>query len=264
MVGARGSCRVLGIDPGLTRLGYGVVEEARGKLTELAAGTFETSPEMAAPARLLLTFERLTELIAHWAPDAVAVERVFFKVNARTAVPAMQAAGVALLAAARSRTDVYEYPPLEVKRGIAGTGTATKEQVRFMVDQLVGSRRSSAAGAGERRRGPDTTDALAVAICHLHARRLKAIGGMEGIAGASVGALSRTAAAGLEVPLESGQPRSAGSGARDRPGLQEVVRGGSNGGMQEGLREAIERAVRRDARQGSGEIVGKARQGGGR
>jgi crossover junction endodeoxyribonuclease RuvC len=208
MVGARGSYRVLGIDPGLTRLGYGLVEEDRGKLAELAAGTFESTPEMATAGRLLLTFERLTDLLAHWEPDAVAVERVFFKVNARTAVPAMQAAGVALLAAARSGADVFEYPPLEVKRGVAGTGTATKEQVRFMVEQLVGSR---AAGQGTRR-GPDTTDALAVAICHLHARRIKSLGA-PGVA-----------------PLTL-------QGARD-----------GRDGIQEGLREAIERAVQRDAR----------------
>lgn len=221
MVGARGSCRVLGIDPGLTRLGYGVVEEARGKLTELAAGTFETPPEMATPGRLLVTFERLTDLIAHWAPDAVAVERVFFKVNARTAVPAMQAAGIALLAAARSGAEVYEYPPLEVKRGIAGTGTATKEQVRFMVDHLVGSGDSGPGG----RRGPDTTDALAVAICHLHARRIKALGGLGGLQG----------------PQRSWPAAQAPGGA---------VPGGSDGGLQPGLRRAIERAVQRDAQEG--------------
>jgi crossover junction endodeoxyribonuclease RuvC len=165
----RGPYRVLGIDPGLTRLGYGVVEEAGGMLAELAAGTFESSPEAATAGRLLLVFERLSGLLAHWKPDAVAVERVFFKLNARTAVPAMQAAGVALLASARSGADVQEYTPLEVKQAVAGTGTASKEQVRFMVERLVGSRRSE--------RGPDTTDALAVAICHLHSRRIRALEG---------------------------------------------------------------------------------------
>lgn len=165
----RGPYRVLGIDPGLTRLGYGVVEEAGGTLAELAAGTFESSPEAATAGRLLLVFERLTGLLAQWEPDAVAVERVFFKVNARTAVPAMQAAGVALLAAAHSGADVQEYTPLEVKQAVAGTGTASKEQVRFMVERLVGSRRPG--------RGPDTTDALAVAICHLHSRRIRALEG---------------------------------------------------------------------------------------
>jgi crossover junction endodeoxyribonuclease RuvC len=228
MAGARGSCRVLGIDPGLTRLGYGVVEEARGQLAELAAGTFETSPETPTPTRLLLTFERLTDLIVRWAPDAVAVERVFFKVNARTAVPAMQAAGVALLAAARSGAEVFEYPPLEVKRGIAGTGTATKEQVRFMVDQLVGP-----GGSGERgRRGPDTTDALAVAICHLHARRLR------GLQGGSRGG------------VQTGPPGSV-------PGVPAT-------GLPEGLRAAIERAVLRDARNGRPGTVRGTAEGSGR
>lgn len=172
----RGHYRVLGIDPGLTRMGYGVVEEAGGQLAELGAGTFETSPEAATAGRLLLVFERLTDLITHWGPDAVAVERVFFKVNARTAVPAMQAAGVALLAAARSGTDVQEYTPLEVKQGVAGTGTASKDQVRFMVERLIASP-GPEHGRGGRGRGPDTTDALAVAICHLHTRRIRALEG---------------------------------------------------------------------------------------
>ena len=169
----RGPYRVLGIDPGLTRMGYGVLEESGGRLAELAAGTFETSPEAATAGRLLLVFERLTGLIAHWAPDAVAVERVFFKVNARTAVPAMQAAGVALLAAARSGTAVQEYTPLEVKQGVAGTGTASKDQVRFMVERLI----ASPGPEGGRGRGSDTTDALAVAICHVHARRIRDLEG---------------------------------------------------------------------------------------
>jgi crossover junction endodeoxyribonuclease RuvC len=158
-------------------MGYGVVEEAGGRLAELAAGTFETSPEAATAGRLLLVFERLTDLIAHWGPDAVAVERVFFKVNARTAVPAMQAAGVALLAAARSGTAVREYTPLEVKQGVAGTGTASKDQVRFMVERLIALPRQEEGRVG-RGRGPDTTDALAVAICHVHTRRIRALEGI--------------------------------------------------------------------------------------
>lgn len=166
----RGPYRVLGIDPGLTRMGYGVVEEVAGRLTELAAGTLESPPGDPTPGRLLGVFDRLTELLARFEPDGVAVERVFFKVNARTAVPAMQAAGVALLVAARAGVDVEEYTPLEVKMAVAGTGTAGKDQVRFMVERLVSS--PPGAGAG---RGADTTDALAVAICHLHSRHIRSL-----------------------------------------------------------------------------------------
>ncbi|MGH2688262.1 MAG: crossover junction endodeoxyribonuclease RuvC [Actinomycetota bacterium] len=169
MAGRRGHYRVLGIDPGLTRMGYGVVEEAAGRFTELAAGTLESSPADPTPGRLLGVFDRLTELLARFEPDGVAVERVFFKVNARTAVPAMQAAGVALLVAARAGVDVEEYTPLEVKMAVAGTGTAGKEQVRFMVERLVDS---PPAGT---RRGADTTDALAVAVCHLHSRHIRSL-----------------------------------------------------------------------------------------
>ncbi|MGH2720472.1 MAG: crossover junction endodeoxyribonuclease RuvC [Actinomycetota bacterium] len=170
MAGRRGRYRVLGIDPGLTRMGYGVVEESGGRLTELAAGTLKSAPADPTPGRLLGLFDRLAELLARFEPDGVAVERVFFKVNARTAVPAMQAAGVALLAAAQAGVEVEEYTPLEVKMAVAGTGTAGKDQVRFMVERLV----SSPAGGGPRR-GADTTDALAVAVCHLHSRRLRSV-----------------------------------------------------------------------------------------
>jgi crossover junction endodeoxyribonuclease RuvC len=169
MAGRRGHYRVLGIDPGLTRMGYGVVEEVAGRLTELAAGTLASAPADPISGRLLGVFERLTELLARFEPDGVAVERVFFKVNARTAVPAMQAAGVALLVAARAGVDVEEYTPLEVKMAVAGTGTADKEQVRFMVERLVGS------PPGGARRGADTTDALAVAVCHLHSRQIRSL-----------------------------------------------------------------------------------------
>jgi crossover junction endodeoxyribonuclease RuvC len=159
--------RALGIDPGLTRMGFGVVEERSGRLVELAAGTLESPAGDATPSRLLGLFGRLTDLLDEWAPHSVGVERVFFKTNARTAVPAMQAAGVALLVAARSGADVREYTPLEVKMAVAGTGTASKDQVRFMVERLL--------GGPQARPGADTTDALAVAICHLHSRRIRAL-----------------------------------------------------------------------------------------
>ncbi|MGH2732571.1 MAG: crossover junction endodeoxyribonuclease RuvC [Actinomycetota bacterium] len=156
----------MGVDPGLTRTGFGVVEQVGGALSALSFGTIATSPTQPTPGRLAALFEGITEAIACWAPEAVAVERVFYNVNVRTAVPVAQAAGMALLAAARSGTEVHEYGPLEVKQAVVGVGGASKEQVRFMVERLL--RLVST---------PDTADAadgLAVAICHLHSWKLRA------------------------------------------------------------------------------------------
>ena len=120
-------------------------------------------------ARLDVVFEALSALIERWRPDAVAVERIFYKMNARTLVPVAQASGVALLVAARAGTDVYEYAPLEVKLAVVGTGSASKDQMRFMVARLLsGSFRTET---------PDAADALAVAICHIHSRKVRALGG---------------------------------------------------------------------------------------
>jgi crossover junction endodeoxyribonuclease RuvC len=157
---------VMGVDPGLTRTGFGVVEQAGGELSALSFGTIATSPAETTPARLAALFEAITEAVVRWEPEAVAVERVFYNLNARTAVPVAQAAGMALLAAARSGADVCEYGPLEVKQAVVGAGGASKEQVRFMVERLLRLPSS-----------PDTADAadgLAVAICHLHSWKLRA------------------------------------------------------------------------------------------
>ncbi|HKN48873.1 MAG TPA: crossover junction endodeoxyribonuclease RuvC, partial [Actinomycetota bacterium] len=114
-------------------------------------------------------FEALSAAIAKWRPDAVAIERIFYKMNARTLVPVAQASGVALLAAARAGAEVYEYAPLEVKLAVVGTGSASKDQMRFMVARLLsGSFRTDT---------PDAADALAVAICHIHSRKVRTLGG---------------------------------------------------------------------------------------
>ena len=161
--------RTLGIDPGLTRMGVGVVEQEGSRLTALSCDTIVTSPGEPVARRLDVVFEALSEAIREWRPDAVAVERIFYKMNARTLVPVAQASGVALLVAARAGTEVYEYAPLEVKLAVVGTGSASKDQMRFMVARLLsGSFRTDT---------PDAADALAVAICHIHSRKVRALGG---------------------------------------------------------------------------------------
>lgn len=156
--------RVLGIDPGLTRMGYGVVQESAGKLGALACGTLRTPPGEASAIRLSNLRSQLKVVLLEWQPEVVAVERLFFSANASSAVPAIQASGIALLAAAEAGLEVHEYTPLQVKQAVVGNGVATKEQVQFMVNRLLSGLTDPDSA--------DAADALAVAITHLSSRRL--------------------------------------------------------------------------------------------
>ncbi len=152
---------VLGIDPGLSRCGYGLVArgEADGRLQAHAAGVLETDPETPLAERLLELHRELRSLVSEMRPRVVVVERVFFQVNAKTAMSVGQASGLALVAAAEAGCEVAQYTANEVKQGLVGYGAATKEQVQRMVAQVLGLR----AVAGP----PDVADALALAVCHL-------------------------------------------------------------------------------------------------
>jgi crossover junction endodeoxyribonuclease RuvC len=156
---------VLGIDPGLSRCGYGVVTRRSGALAAVAGGVISTEPSMPLPDRLRTLSDELRVLVAEFKPEAVVVERVFFQVNARTAMATGQAAGVALVAAAESGCQVAQYTSNEVKQALVGYGSATKEQVQRMV--------ASVLGLTEPPRPPDVADALALAACHLTAHPLR-------------------------------------------------------------------------------------------
>jgi crossover junction endodeoxyribonuclease RuvC len=156
---------VLGIDPGLSRCGYGGVE-AGVKPVAVAAGVLTTPPSQALPARLAALAADVRALLAELRPDVVAVERLFFQVNARTAIAVGQASGLVLAAAAEAGCEVAQYTPNEVKQAVAGYGAAPKEQVQRMVQALL--------GLPERPRPPDAADALALALCHLAAAPLRA------------------------------------------------------------------------------------------
>ena len=160
--------RVLGVDPGLTRLGFGVVEETGGSLMAVASGTLRTSPDLPIPQRLRRLSEEVVAVILRWEPHAVAIERVFLKMNAKSAVPAIQAAGVTMAAAASAGAEVIEFSASEVKQSVVGSGGATKDQVRFMVERLLGSATNPDSS--------DAIDALAIAITYLNSRRLRALG----------------------------------------------------------------------------------------
>jgi crossover junction endodeoxyribonuclease RuvC len=152
---------VLGIDPGLSRCGYGLVgrAEENSALTAKAAGVLETDPGAELAERLLILFTELTSLVADLKPQVVVVERVFFQVNAKTAMSVGQASGLALVAAAAAGCEVVQYTSNEVKQGLVGYGAATKEQVQRMVAKVLGLREVGGP--------PDVADALALAVCHL-------------------------------------------------------------------------------------------------
>jgi crossover junction endodeoxyribonuclease RuvC len=165
---------VLGIDPGVSRCGYGCLARSGGQARAVAVGVITTPPSDPLPRRLADLDRELRSLLADLGPDAlagdtrpvVAVERVFFQVNARTAMSVGQASGLVLAAATQAGWDVVQYTPNEVKQAVAGYGSAPKEQVQRMVQSLL--------GLAEVPRPPDAADALALALCHLAMAPLRA------------------------------------------------------------------------------------------
>ena len=152
--------RVLGVDPGLTRCGIGVVDGLPGRQLRLVAvGVARSEPTAEVDQRLWHIERQLEEWIEEHAPDAVAVERVFAQHNVRTVMGTAQVAGIALVAAARRRIPVALHTPSEVKAAVTGSGTAAKAQVQTMVARLL--------DLSELPRPADAADALALAICHL-------------------------------------------------------------------------------------------------
>lgn len=163
--------RVLGVDPGLSRCGVGVVEGSLSRPRMVQAGVIRTAVADPVAERLHRLHDELAAVLAECRPDAVAVERVFFNANVRTAMGVGQAAGVALLCAARAGVPVTEYTPTQVKAAVTGHGAADKEQVGFMVKTLL--------GLAEPPRPADTADALALALCHLAGARTGGEGRMS-------------------------------------------------------------------------------------
>jgi crossover junction endodeoxyribonuclease RuvC len=150
---------VLGIDPGLSRCGYGVVERVGRRPRAVAAGVVRTDPTLEVPNRLSALQADLRVLIDQHGPAVVAIERVLFQVNARTAIPVAQAAGVAMVEAVAAGCEVVEYSPNQVKQAVAGYGAADKAQIGRMVQTLL--------GIAVPLRPADAADAVALALCHL-------------------------------------------------------------------------------------------------
>jgi crossover junction endodeoxyribonuclease RuvC len=154
---------VFGIDPGSVVTGYGVISQEGGRLRYLDCGVIKSPSRLDFPERLRRIHSGLVAAIEEASPDSVAVESVFHAKHASSALKLGQARGVALLAAAQAEKPIHEYAPAQVKRAVTGNGRADKEQVRQMVETLLGRKIDLPA---------DATDALAVAICHAHASPL--------------------------------------------------------------------------------------------
>ena len=156
--------RVFGIDCGTEVTGYGVVESddsgRQQRLVMKAMGAIRLAKTKTLPVRLEQVFRELSEELVRWSPDAVAIEGVFYSVNAKSALKLGQVRGVALLAAATLKLPVAEYAPLKIKSSVVGYGLAKKEQVQFMVARLL--------ELSEIPQPADAADALAIAICHIH------------------------------------------------------------------------------------------------
>ncbi len=158
--------RVMGIDPGSLCTGYGIVEETGGQLTSVHFGSITCKSKSPFAHRLKMIYDGLASVMEEYQPDAVAVEDIFFAVNAKSTIKLGQTRGVALLATAQADITLAEYSPLEVKQSVVGYGRADKHQVRDMVTAILKLQ--------QKPEPLDASDALAVAICHLHSYQAKA------------------------------------------------------------------------------------------
>jgi len=159
--------RILGIDPGSSATGYGVIERREGKLVHIAHGVVRPLADTHLASRLDQLYTTLSDVIAHHVPDCAVVEEVFVAASPRSALVLGQARGAILAAVARAGVPVNEYTPARIKRSVTGNGRATKQQVKSMVKRLLSLDRVPAS---------DAADALAAAIAYANAGRLEALG----------------------------------------------------------------------------------------
>ena len=151
---------ILGIDPGIAIVGYGVLEYTKGKFRTIAMGSIETPAGIDVEKRLRMVYDDMCEILDTYRPDEMAIEELFFNTNQKTAIAVAEARGVILLSAVQRGVPISEYTPLQVKQSVVGYGRAEKKQVIALVKMILGMEN-----------GPkldDTADALALAICHAH------------------------------------------------------------------------------------------------
>lgn len=154
---------ILGIDPGLATMGWGVIESDGNRHRMIQYGTLGTPAGEAMPVRLRSLFSGVQQLLSTYTPDDIAFEELFFARNVTTALSVGAARGVALVAAAQYTESLYEYTPMQIKQAVVGYGKAEKRQVQIMVKTLL--------SLSELPRPDDAADGLAVAITHAHSAR---------------------------------------------------------------------------------------------
>lgn len=151
--------RVLGLDPGLSKTGWGLVSLDGTRLTHLVNGVITTDPKAELPSRLAIIFDEIKKILNHWQPETAAVEETFVNKNPSSTLKLNHARTVCLLVPALEGIPVTSYAPNHIKKSVVGTGHAQKPQIHMMVKTLL---------PGIVINGPDAADALAVAICHAH------------------------------------------------------------------------------------------------
>ena len=155
--------RILGIDPGYAIVGFGVVDYENTRFRLIDMGAVTTAADMPFEARLKALYLDMSEIIDTYKPQEIAVEKLFFNTNQKTAIDVAQARGVTVLSAARRNIPVSEYTPLQVKQSVVGYGRAEKHQVMEMTRMIL--------GLAQIPKPDDAADALAIAICHGHSTR---------------------------------------------------------------------------------------------
>ncbi len=158
--------RVLGVDPGSRITGYGLLEEKNRRILFIEAGLIKPPEKMPFPRKIHHIFQGIAEILDRCTPEAMAVEDLFYAKNARSSLKLGHARGAALVAAGQNDVPVFEYTPLEIKKSVVGYGRADKEQVRSMVEIMLGLKQQVPL---------DASDALATAICHINSSRLRTL-----------------------------------------------------------------------------------------
>jgi len=156
--------RVLGIDPGIARTGWAVIELQSSKFNVQSYGCIETSSKKEAPQRLVEIYEEVLKIIKKYSPAEMAIEELFFNTNSKTAFIVGQARGVIILAAAQKKLPIFTYTPLQVKLSVSGYGKADKAQVGKMVKAILNLKQIPKLD--------DTCDAIAIGLTHLFSRRI--------------------------------------------------------------------------------------------
>jgi crossover junction endodeoxyribonuclease RuvC len=150
---------ILGIDPGTLKTGYGIIEFTNGHIKLIASGVIENKRIKSLPLRLKFIYDEISNLIEQYLPDELSIESAFYGKNVQSALKIGHARGVSILAAINKQIPTYEYSPREIKKSVVGNGAASKQQVMYMVNQILQLKKKKTKF--------DETDAIAVALCHL-------------------------------------------------------------------------------------------------